>query len=294
MFGRNLLTLALLTSCAPAASEPPSVPADQAAWAAQCKDWDEWDKAAPPFKVFGNTWYVGTCGISAILIDTPQGAVVIDGGPENAGKLVARNIEQTGHKLTSVSLLLNSHEHHDHVGGLAELQKLTGAFLITSKAAMPVLESGIAGKDDPQFAGGAAFPKVGHVGATGDGDPVTIGNFVMTGHTTPGHTPGAMTWQWKSCEGTACKTIVYADSLTPVSSDSYRFSDHPAYLAAFRASIAKIAALDCDILLTPHPSASGMRDKLLKADLAGTPRCKEYADGLGRQLDERLAEEAKQ
>ena len=87
--------------------------------------------------------------------------------------------------------------------------------------------------------------------------------------------------------------MVYADSLTPVSSDSYRFSDHPAYLAAYRASLAKVAASRCEILLTPHPSASDMKARMTKAkplfDLEG---CKNYAAMLSKMLDERLAKEA--
>lgn len=110
---------------------------------------------------------------------------------------------------------------------------------------------------------------------------------------TPGHTPGALTWQWQSCEQRErCRTIVYSDSLSPVSRDDYRFSDHPAYLAAFRASLAKVAALDCDILLSPHPSASGMRERLLKGDFNDPDACKDYAAGIGKRLDERLAKEA--
>jgi metallo-beta-lactamase class B len=110
---------------------------------------------------------------------------------------------------------------------------------------------------------------------------------------TPVHTPGALSWQWESCETKErCLTIVYADSLTPVSSDGYRFSDHPAYLAAFRASLARIASLKCDILLSPHPSGSGMRDRLLKGNLVDPQGCKAYAARLSKQLDERLAKEA--
>ena len=52
--------------------------------------------------------------------------------------------------------------------------------------------------------------------------------------------------------------IVYADSLSPVSADEYRFTDHPDYVAMFRGGIARLAGLECDMLLTPHPSASGM------------------------------------
>jgi metallo-beta-lactamase class B len=89
-----------------------------------------------------------------------------------------------------------------------------------------------------------------------------------------------------------CRQIVYADSLSPVSRDDYKFSDHPAYLAAYRASIAKIAALDCDILLTPHPSASHMIQRLAKGKpLLDTNGCRDYAAQLTKQLDERLAKE---
>lgn len=37
---------------------------------------------------------------------------------------------------------------------------------------------------------------------------------------------GALSWQWTNCEAQQCKVLVYADSLSPVSSDSYRFSQH--------------------------------------------------------------------
>ena len=68
-------------------------------------------------------------------------------------------------------------------------------------------------------------------------------------------------------------------------------SDHAGYLAAYREGLARVAALDCDILLTPHPSASGMRDKLVAGSLAAAPSCRDYADSVGKRLDERLAKE---
>jgi metallo-beta-lactamase class B len=115
---------------------------------------------------------------------------------------------------------------------------------------------------------------------------------VLTAIATPGHTPGALTWRWGSCEGGICRQIVYADSLTPVSSDKYRFSDHPDTLTAYRASIARVAALDCDILLTPHPSASNMIARFDgREPLENRNACKDYAAQLTKQLDERLTKE---
>jgi metallo-beta-lactamase class B len=87
--------------------------------------------------------------------------------------------------------------------------------------------------------------------------------------------------------------MVYADSLTAVAPDSYRFTDHPGLVAAFRASFARVAGLKCDILITPHPGASNLFERLAgRAPLADAGACAAYAAAAGRRLDERLALEA--
>jgi metallo-beta-lactamase class B len=262
-------------------------------FASQCKDWDDYDKPAPPVRIFGNTYLVGTCGISSILITDPAGDILIDAGTENDPDLIVANLGKLGVRPTDVKYILHSHEHFDHVGGIAKLQRLTGAQLISSAAAAPVLNSGRANTEDPQYGLDKSFPAAHVDRVVEDGEQVRIGNTILIALATPGHTPGALTWHWGSCQGGICRQIVYADSLTPVSDDKYRFSDHPAYLAAYRASIAKVAALDCDILLTPHPSASHMIDRLALGKPLDDPNgCRDYAAGLTKQLDERLAKEA--
>jgi metallo-beta-lactamase class B len=262
------------------------------AFAARCKDWDDYGKSAPPVRIHANTYFVGTCGISSILIVGKAGDILIDGGTEGDADLIADNIRNLGFRLSDVRIILHSHEHFDHVGGIAKLQQLTGAQVYASAAAAGVLASGRPGSADPQAAIGESFPPARVDRIVKDGDTILLGNLFLTAMATPGHTPGALTWHWVSCDGGVCRNIVYADSLAPVSSDSYRFSDHPAYLAAYRRSIAKVGALDCDILLTPHPSASDM----VKRFGAGKPLldpdgCRKYAAGLSKQLDERLAKE---
>ena len=290
MFARSLLATAVLAGCAGAAHAQ-AAPNAQAQWAQQCKDWDAWDKPGPPFRIWSNTWYVGTCGISSILITGSAGDVLIDGGPADAGDLVAANIRKLGIKLSDVRILLHTHEHDDHVGGLARLKQLTGARLFASGEAAKVLEKGAAGPGDPQYADHRSFPAV-RVDKVLDGtSTVTLGDLTLRAYATPGHTPGALSWQWQSCAGDDCKTIVYADSLTPVSSDSYRFRDHPEVVSAFNASLSKVGSLKCDILLSPHPSASDMRGRLLNGSLLGTTACFQYADGLKQKFAARLAKE---
>jgi metallo-beta-lactamase class B len=262
-------------------------------FAAQCKDWDDYDKSAPAVRIFSNTYLVGTCGITSLLITDKAGDILIDGGTEKDADLIADNIRSLGFRLTDVKYLLHSHEHYDHIGGIAKLQKLTGAQLLASPAATGVLNSGTAGQGDPQVGINPPFPAAHVDRIINDGEQVRLGNTVLTAIATPGHTPGALSWRWGSCDAGKCRQIIYADSLTPKSNDKYRFSDHPAYLAAYRTSIAKVAALDCDILLTPHPSASHMVDRIAgRAPLEDRNACRDYAADLTKQLDDRIAKEA--
>ena len=275
--------------------EQPRAPIESAGprWVAACDGSDDWTKPAPPVRIHANTYLVGTCGISSILVVGSDGDILIDGGPEQAADLIADNIRSLGFRVEDIRFIVNSHEHLDHVGGIARLQRLSGATVIASAAARTTLMSGVPAADDPQHDTLGPFPAVTVGRVIADGGEVRLGNLMLTAMTTPGHTPGALSWRWVSCDGGVCRTIVYADSLSPVSSPNYRFTEHPAYLAAYRASIAKVAASPCEILLTPHPSASRMPERLaLGKPLLDTDACRNYAAALSRNLDERLAKEA--
>jgi len=261
-------------------------------WAAACGDSTEWDQPAPPVRIHANTYLVGTCGISAILVTGSDGHVLIDGGTERGAELIAANIKQLGFKLADIKYLLHSHEHLDHVGGIARLQQLTGATLVASAPAAKVLNSGTPSPDDPQAGMHKPFPAANVGRVIADGGDVRLGNLRLFAITTPGHTPGALSWSWESCDGGVCRSMIYADSLSPISRDDYRFSDHPDYLAAYRASIAKIAGSRCEILLTPHPSASAMKERMTgKQPLFDPEGCRNYAASLTKRLDERLMKE---
>jgi metallo-beta-lactamase class B len=275
--------------------EQPIAPVESAgpAFAAACQGSDDWDKPAPPVRIHGNTYLVGTCGISAILIAGSEGDILIDAGTERGADLIAANVRALGFRVRDIKILLHSHEHLDHVGGMARLQQLTGARLIASAPAAKVLQTGAAGAGDPQAGMQPPFRAARVDQIIADGESVRLGNLVLTALATPGHTPGALSWHWGSCDGGVCRQIVYADSLTPISRDDYRFSDHAAYVAAFRAGLRKLAALNCDILLTPHPSGSNMVDRLAgRAPLTNPDACRTYAAAAEKRLDARLAKEA--
>jgi len=141
------------------------------------------------------------------------------------------------------------------------------------------------------------FAPVANVRRIADGDHVKLDAIDITAHATPAHTPGSTSWTWISCERDRCLRMVYADSLTPVSDDGYRFSDdaaHPGYLDAYRKSIATVGALPCDILLTPHPDASDLWHRLGRdatAPLVDAAACRRYAATATKNLDARIAKE---
>ena len=287
------LALACLGATQPAKSDDPDP--SQGTWAERCEAWDDWDKPGPAFRIYGNSWYVGTCGISAILIAGSDGHVLIDGGTAKGADLIAANIAAAGFDIRDVKVILFSHEHDDHVGGLAKLQELSGAVVLSSKGARTTMETGGPSTDDPQRAIANRFDPVRVAGIAEDNMAVQVGDLSIIGWETPGHTPGAMSWQWqaRSAHGNPAMTINYIDSLSPISADEYRFSDHPAYVAQFRAGLERMKSIGCGILVTPHPSASAMEVRIAQGGLVeDRSACFEYVDAAGKRLDARLSKEA--
>lgn len=287
-----ILAALTLAGCTPQTLPPTAAAPSGRALAEACAGRDGWSDPAPPAKIHGNSYDVGTCGITAVLIDTPGGLALIDGATEEAAPSILANIRALGFDPKQVRVLLSTHEHIDHAGGLKALQDATGAPLFARREAVQALASGQPATADPEHGSIPPFRGITAARTVDDGEVLTIADIGLTVHATPGHTPGGTSWTWRSCEGRDCRTIAYVDSISAVSADAYRFSDHPAYVATFRATLDKVAALPCDILITPHPSASNLFARLAgDAPLVDQNACRAYADGAGQRLNERLAKE---
>jgi len=294
--------LALPSATAGASDAPPTArsqaAADKtpAALAAACAGHDEWADPAPPARIFGNTWYVGTCGISAILVTGEKGHILVDGGVAKAAPLVLANIRRAGFDPKAVRWIVATHEHFDHVGALAALQRATGAKIAALAVQKTALETGKPSAQDPQSAGLDPIAPVKVDRVLTDGATVVVGSLVLTAHATPVHAPGSTSWTWRSCASAGdCRRIAYADSTSTISSDGYRFTDHPDRIAAIRKSLPKIAALPCNILLTPHPSQSAMMERFAGTKpLADASACRNYVAAAEDRFAARLLKEAKE
>ena len=284
-----IIMVALLAACTSKELQPDA--------AFDCDNCERWNEAQAPFRIYANTWYVGTKGLSSILLETTEGLILIDGGLPQSAALIDANIRQLGFDPREISAILLSHAHFDHAGGIAALQRFSGATVFTSPAGLKTLQSGQLQADDPQFVSGSddsSFAAVKNITAIGDRELITVGDVQVMAVHTPGHTPGGMSWAWESCALDTCYDVVYADSLSAVSAEGYRFSAGPAANQIIE-SAGVLSDLDCDILLSPHPFFFGMQDKLERRD-QGNPfvnnvACMIYAEGALDWLQQRLQSE---
>jgi metallo-beta-lactamase class B len=271
--------------------------------AINCGSCAEWNRPQAPFNVYGNTYYVGTAGLSALLVTGPRGHILLDGALPQSAPLIEKNIAALGFRIQDVKLIVNSHAHWDHAGGIAALQKASGAVVAASASGAEGLRLGTNVKDDPQYEeNGTRFNRVANVKVVADGQTLEVGPLKLTAHMTPGHTPGGTTWTWQSCENGKCANVVYAESLTAVSSDGFHFTGdahRPDISASFLASVDKVRELPCDIVISTHPSFTDTFDKLAKKAPASNPflsagGCRAYADAARVALLKRLDTERRE
>lgn len=258
-----------------------------------------WNVAIQPFKIYGNSYYVGLAGLSSVLITSDQGHILIDGGLPQSAARIAHSVGQLGFSVKDIKLILSSHVHDDHAGGIAELQRLSGATVLASPSAAEALRRGRVGDDDPQLADSTPYPPVAQVRTVRDGEVVSVGPLAVTALYTPGHTPGGTSWTWRACEGARCASIVYADSINPISSDDFSFTRntrYPGIVGDFARTFAALDAAPCDILVSAHPDfdgplgqlKNGQADAVFDDGLA----CKRYVAKSRDKLRLRLAAEA--
>lgn len=296
MFARVLTALAV-TVASPVS--PTDARTQGAALARSCATRDGWSDPAPPARIYANTYYVGTCGITVLLITGRAGHVLIDGATAEAAPAILANIRALGFDPRDIRVIVGSHEHLDHMGGFAALKAATGARLLIRAPARAAVESGRTDPGDPQTGVISGMTPVRVDGIVADGSVLRVGEIALTPVATPGHTSGGTSWTWRSCEdtsgGTRCLSFAYVDSMTAVAAEGYRFTDHPERVAPFRATFARVSLLPCDILVTPHPGFSDLFERMAgRKALVDGAACGRLAGAMRARLDARLANETQQ
>lgn len=212
-----------------------------------------------PFRIIGNIYYVGASEVSSFLITTPQGHILLDSGFAQTVPLIVEGIKQLGFKLEDVKILINSHAHYDHAGGLAELKRLTGAQLMLSEADASLVGNG--GKGDFQWGDTLTYEPAKADRILQDKDRVELGGVTMIARLTPGHTKGCTTWLMKVTEDGRTYEVVFVGSTT---APGYKLVDNPKYpniVADYEYTFRLLRSLPCDVFLGPHGSFFSLKKK---------------------------------
>jgi metallo-beta-lactamase class B len=219
----------------------------------------EWNKPQKPFRVIDNIYYVGTAGVSAWLIFTLQGFILIDGGLPESVPQIEDNIKTLGFDIKDVKLLLNSHAHFDHAGGLARLKRDSGARLVASEGDKPILERGRV-----TFGPSAAnpFPRVTVDRVIKDGDTAMLGGVVLTAVVTPGHSPGCTNWTMPAVEGTTDHNVIFYCSQTTGGNPLVDNKVHTTIAEDYKTSFARLKKIEADVLLAAHGDQMGLAKKI--------------------------------
>src|SRR5262252_6534878 len=228
-----------------------------------------WNQPVKPYRIIGNIWYVGASGVTSFLITTSEGHILLDSGFSETVPQIMRNISQLGFKLADVKILINSHAHYDHAGGLAELKKLTGAKLMATEADAAMLERG--GKGDFQWGDKYVYKPVKTDRVLRDGDQVELGEVRLTARLTPGHTKGSTTWTMKVEEEGKQYDVVFSTSVSTPGYNLVNNDKYPNIVDDYRRTFQILKSLPCDVFLGPHAEFFSMKEKKARMERGVKP-----------------------
>lgn len=209
-----------------------------------------WSEPTAPFRVIGNVYYVGSAGISAWLITSPRGHILLDAGVPDFSERVEANIRTLGFRLRDVKILLHSHAHMDHVGGMARIRRATGARLFSSAGDRDALERGVyIGSEEVAI---LRFPAVRVDSVIPDGARITLGGDTLTAHHTPGHTAGGTTWTMPVTIDGVRHTVIFLCSLSVAANRLVPQPQYPGIVEDYRRTFARLKGMQGDVVLAAH------------------------------------------
>lgn len=220
----------------------------------------EWNRPVEPFRVVGNVYYVGASDVSAFLITTPQGHILVDTGFPETVALVDSGVRKLGFRMEDIRILLATHGHYDHAGGMAEVKSRTKARFLVNPAEVELFSRG--GKGDFAFGDTYAFPPLRPDGVLRDGGEVRLGGVVVTAHFTPGHTKGCTSYTTTVREGRKSYRVAILCSVSAPGYQLVNNGQYPEIVEDFQATFAKLRALPCDVFLAGHSWEFGLVEKM--------------------------------
>jgi metallo-beta-lactamase class B len=227
----------------------------------------DWRRPYPAFKLIGNVYWVGTYDLSTYLVTTGDGHILINTGFPETVPLIKEGVEKLGFRFADVKVLLATHAHGDHVAGLAELKRLTGARLMMMEPDAPLLEDG--GRSDFRFGDepGTRFAPVTVDRRLRDRDTIALGGVTLTAHHHPGHTKGATSFTLTVRENSRDYRVVIANMGSINPGVTVRgMARYPTIGDDYARTFAAQKALPVDVFLASHAAQFRMHEKYKPGD----------------------------
>src|SRR5438270_9023017 len=229
-----------------------------------------WTEPFPPHRIIGNVYYVGSKGLAAYLITTPQGNILINSNLESSVPMIRQNMEKLGFHFSDTKILLISHAHWDHCAGSAGVKAATGAQYMVMDADVHDIETG--GKENFHYRNSpGTFYKPVKVDRTlHDGDEVKLGGVTLVAHLTAGHTKGCTTWTLKVNDGGKTYNVVIVGS--PNVNEGYKLVNNPLYpniASDYDHTFAALKSLPCDVFLGAHGDYYKLSEKYPRLKTGG-------------------------
>lgn len=215
-----------------------------------------WNEPIEPFRVAGPLYYVGPKDITSLLVTTSDGHVLIDGGLEESAPIVIANIARLGFRIEDVKVLLSTHAHADHAGGLARLKAASGAQLYAGAPDVELLERG--GRGDFAFGDTLPFPPVKADVGVREGQEVALGGVRFRAVATPGHTKGCTTWTFTIDDNGVQRRVVMVGGTTAPGYRLVNNASYPRIVEDFEETFRRLRSLEGDIVFEGHGFAFGL------------------------------------
>jgi metallo-beta-lactamase class B len=232
-----------------------------------------------PFKMIGNIYFVGFSNNAAYLITTPDGHFLIDAIYEDINSQQQKNIEDLGFKIKDIKYLLNAHAHSDHVNGLADMKKRTGATVVAMAEDVPVLEDG--GVTDFRNDGRKLWEPVKVDNIIKDGEKLTLGGVTLIARKTAGHTKGCTTYTTMVDDAGKQRQAVFICSMglnggVPL----VNYAKYPNIAEDYMRSFDILRSIPAEVFLVSHVAHYNFDEKVKKI---GQPGPNPFVDPQGYQ-----------
>lgn len=226
----------------------------------------DWVRDYEPFRICGNLYYVGTYDLACYLITTPQGHILINTGLAESVPLIHSHVEALGFRFSDIKMLLTTHAHFDHVGGMAEIKKITGAKMMINDSDAPVLADG--GNSDYVFGGkGSTFQPVTADRLLHDNDTVELGGMQVIVLHHPGHTKGACSFLFNIKDEHRSYRVLIANMPTILEETKLSgMATYPDVAKDYGHTFDSMKNLQFDIWLASHASQFGLHQKRKAGD----------------------------